>query len=107
MREIQNIQDYNETLGQNKPVLVDFFADWCGPCQALMPILNNFSQKNKGQVEVLKVNVDKHPELAQQFGVRSIPALFFIEDKKVAHKLVGLQSESRLQESLDSILATS
>ena len=107
MREIQNIQEYNNTLAQDKPVLVDFFAEWCGPCQALMPILNNFSQKNEGQVEVIKVNVDRHPELAQQFGVRSIPALFFIEDKKVVDKLVGLQSEARLQESLDSILATS
>ena len=107
MREIQSIQEYNNTLAQDKPVLVDFFAEWCGPCQALMPILNNFSQKNEGQVEVIKVNVDRHPELAQQFGVRSIPALFFIEDKKVVDKLVGLQSEARLQESLDSILATS
>ena len=94
-------------IQQDKPVLIDFYADWCGPCQSLLPIVDQFSTKNQEHLAVAKVNVDKHPQLAQEYGVRSIPALFFIEKGQVVHQLIGLQSEAKLQSKLDEILATS
>ena len=106
MREIKNISDYRNLVHSDKPILIDFYADWCGPCQAQLPILEKFAANNEGTIEVAKVNVDHNSDLAQQYGVRSIPALFFIQDNKVVERFVGIQSEKKLQDTFEGLLST-
>lgn len=105
MKAIKNIEEYNLTINQDKPVLLDFYADWCGPCQVLLPVVEKLAAKYEGDVIIKKVNVDQNPALAQQFKVRSIPALFIIKDKEIQERLVGLQSEHRLDKLLQEQLA--
>ncbi len=104
MKTIENIEDYNKLLEQNKPVLLDFYADWCGPCQTLLPTVDKLSKAYEGKVEIQKVNVDQNRELATKFGVRSIPALFFLKDSEIVDRATGLQTESVLREKLESLL---
>ena len=96
MKAIANIQEFQKVIDQDKPVLLDFYADWCGPCQALLPTVERLAEKYKEDFIVRKINVDKNPQLAQQFKVRSIPALFIVKDKEIQEKLVGMQSEQAL-----------
>ncbi len=100
MKEIQNVHDYQEIIEGDKPVLLDFYADWCGPCQALLPIVESLAVKHASDFVIAKVNVDKHPELAQKFSVRSIPALFFIKDGAVKENLNGLRTTKELEEKI-------
>ena len=92
MKEITNVADYKALTEQSKPVLLDFYADWCGPCQALLPVVEQLADEYKDDFIIRKVNVDKNPELTMQFGVRSIPALFFVQNGKVVENLVGYQA---------------
>ena len=104
MQEINNINDYTTIINGNKPVLLDFYADWCGPCQTLLPIIEGLATKHKSDFVIAKVNVDKNKELAQKFAVRSIPALFFIENKEIKEKLVGLQTTAALDQKIHTYL---
>ncbi len=96
MKEIKNIKEYQEIIKGDKPVLLDFYADWCGPCQTLLPIVEKLADKHKSDFVIAKVNVDKNSELALKFSVRSIPALFFILDGEVKENINGLQTEAAL-----------
>ena len=104
MKTIENIEDYNKLMEQNKPVLLDFYADWCGPCQTLLPTVDKLSKEFEGKVEIQKVNVDQNRALAAKFGVRSIPALFFLKDSEIVDRAAGIQTESVLREKLESLL---
>ncbi len=104
MKAIANIQEFQKVIDQDKPVLLDFYADWCGPCQALLPTVEKLAEKYENDFEIRKINVDKNPQLAQQFKVRSIPALFVLKDKKVEKSLVGLQSEHALEQVIQEFL---
>lgn len=90
-------QDFEqEVLKSDKPVLVDFFATWCGPCRALAPILEEFAT-SQDAVKVVKVDVDQAPGVAQAFGVMSIPTLYMIKDGKPVSKSVGMLSKDALK----------
>lgn len=104
MREIKNVQEHNEIVSGSKPVLLDFYADWCGPCRTLLPIVDELSDKYADDYEIVKINVDKNQELASHYGVRSIPALFFVEDKVVTENLVGLQTKASLEAKIEKRL---
>lgn len=104
MKEIENIQQFAELVKQDKPILLDFYADWCGPCQTLLPIVDDLAKENE-DFEIVKINVDNNQELASQFQVRSIPALFFIKDKTVVDRIQGLQPKSFLQSKINEIKA--
>lgn len=105
MEAIANNQEFKKVINQNKPVLLDFYADWCGPCQALLPTVEKIADKYKEDFIVRKINVDKNPKLAQQFRVRSIPALFILKDKEIQEQLIGMQSEQRLDKLIQTQLA--
>ena len=89
-----------EVLQSEKPVLVDFWATWCGPCQMQAPIFHTFAEKNADTAVFGKVNVDEQMELAREFEVASIPTILVIKNGEVAYRAVGLQTEDELQKAL-------
>ena len=106
MKALNNLQDYKNLIAEGKPVLLDFYADWCGPCKVLLPTVQKLAEKHKENFNIAKVNVDDNPDLAMQFGVRSIPALFFVQDGKVQESLVGIQTEASLEQRIATYTVT-
>ncbi len=95
----QNFEE--EVLKNNRLVLVDFFATWCGPCKMIAPILSEIAEEYKGKVKVGKVNVDEQNELAMEYRIESIPTLKLFKDGKVIKTLIGLRSKSEIEEILN------
>lgn len=94
--KIVNQEEFNSIINQGS-VLVDFYADWCGPCKMITPVLEELS-KAYPDVQFIKVNVDQENELAEKFGVMSIPALFAVKDGEVKKQAVGFQPKPMLEE---------
>ncbi|MBE5951033.1 MAG: thioredoxin [Lachnospiraceae bacterium] len=92
-----------EALSGELPVLVDFYADWCGPCKMLAPIIEALAPEYEGKVKIGKLNVDNAPDTAQKYGIMSIPTLLFIKNGEVVNKIVGLVSKADLEEALNSL----
>ena len=85
----------NEVLNSEKPVLLDFWAPWCGPCRMVSPVVDEIASE-RGDIKVGKVNVDEQPELAAQFGVMSIPTLVVMKNGKLANKTVGAKPKAQI-----------
>ena len=85
----------NEVLNSEKPVLLDFWASWCGPCRMVSPIVDEIAAE-RGDIKVGKVNVDEQPELAAQFGVMSIPTLVLMKNGKLANKTLGAKPKAQI-----------
>ncbi|GHT67772.1 thioredoxin [Bacteroidia bacterium] len=102
----QQITDANfkELVNGDKPLMVDFWAEWCGPCRMIGPFVEELAQEYEDRVVVGKVNVDENDELAGEFGIRSIPTLLFFKNGEVVDKHVGAASKSLLEEKLKKIL---
>ena len=93
-----------DVLNAEKPALVDFWAEWCGPCKMIAPILDEAASEYADRLAVVKVNVDENPNIAQKFGIRSIPTLMLFKDGAVQAQKLGAMSKSQLTEFLDSNL---
>ncbi len=96
--------DFESTLKENDVVLVDFYADWCGPCKALHPSLESLAADFEGKAVISKVNVESESEISSDFGIRSIPALLYFKKGELAGKQVGLQSKASIAASLDQLI---
>ncbi len=97
--------NFDETvLGNNRPVLVDFWAEWCGPCKALAPVLDEIAGEVGEDAIVVKVNVDQAQNLAQKYGIRGIPTLVFFKDGEVKSTLVGNQPKAEILKSLKELV---
>ena len=96
----QNFEE--EVLKSNLPVLVDFFATWCGPCKMIAPIIVEIAERYEGKVKVGKVNVDDENELAMKYQISSIPTLVLFKDGKVANTKIGLCSKSEIENMINS-----
>lgn len=93
-----------EVLKSEKPVLVDFYADWCGPCKMMAPVVEELAELYDGKAKVGKLNVDNNEEIAMKYGVMSIPTLLVIKNGQVEAKMVGVQKREVLMDALDKAL---
>ena len=96
--------NFEEIIGTDKTVLIDFWAEWCGPCKMIGPVVEELSGEYEGKAVVGKVNVDENPNTAQKFGIRSIPTLLFIKNGEVVDKHVGAAPKAVLADKLDANL---
>ncbi len=94
----------SEVLKSDVPVLVDFWAVWCGPCKLVAPHVDALAQEYAGRLKVMKVNVDEEPEISGKYGIMSIPTLLFFKDGKVANQIVGAASKGAIVNVLESVL---
>lgn len=98
----QNFEE--EVLKSDKPVLVDFYADWCGPCKMMAPVVEELAELYHGKAKVGKLNVDDNEDIAMKYGVMSIPTLLIIKNGSVEAKMIGVQKKEALMDALDKAL---
>ncbi len=101
--EINEANFESEVLRSRQPVLVDFWAEWCGPCKMVAPLLDEIATEQAGQVKVAKVNVDANPVLGARFGIQSIPALMYFVDGEVRDKSIGVTGKRAILSKLEKL----
>ncbi|MBR3461941.1 MAG: thioredoxin [Clostridiales bacterium] len=92
-----------EVINSNIPVMIDFYAEWCGPCRMMSPIVGQFAKEYEGRVKIGKINVDEQSELAFRYGVQSIPSFIFIKDGKVIDRVTGAMPKALLNTYLENL----
>lgn len=94
-----------DVLSAKGLILVDFWAEWCGPCKQLAPVIAKISEANVGKLVVGKMNVDENPSIPQRYGIQGIPTLIFFKNGEEAERLVGYQSQQAIQKLIDELLS--
>ena len=102
IKQISDSEFKTEVIDSSKPVLVDFWAEWCGPCKTLGPILEKLSSELEGQVEIKKINIDENPETPTNFGIRSIPTMILFKDGKILYSKIGVSGEEDIKNWISS-----
>jgi thioredoxin len=100
MKTINNTQEFDQIIAQGNIVIVDFYAEWCATCQALLPVLESLSKDFEGRATVVKVNVEDQQEIASRFGIRNLPSLVYFQNQKVVEKTVGVQTRAELEKRI-------
>ncbi len=95
----------NEVIQSDNPVVVDFWAEWCGPCKAIAPVVDELAEEYDGRVKFAKVDVDSNPNTPQKFGIRGIPALLIFKDGDKVGQLVGAAPKAKLVQSIEAAMA--
>jgi thioredoxin 1 len=91
-------KSFNDIINSDKPVLVDFYADWCGPCRMMPPALDELKKSLGDAITIIKVNVDKHPDISQQFGISGVPTLMIFRNGKSVWRESGVKSAKQLRD---------
>ncbi len=104
LKNINSSEFENEVINANSPVVVDFWAEWCGPCKALTPILDEISEEIGEKAKMVKVNVDENGDIAEKYGIRGIPTLLFFKDGELKNTLVGNQPKTEILKSIEEML---
>ena len=107
MSDLLEVTDDNfdtEIMNSDMPALVDFWAEWCGPCRMVTPVVEELANDYKGKVKVAKMNVDENRQTPAKFGIRAIPTLIFFKGGEVAQTIVGAQPKSHIEEELKKLL---
>ena len=96
---------FHELIDTDQGIMIDFYADWCGPCKVLGPIVDELAQENEGRVHIVKVDTESNPQLSQLFKIKSIPTIAFLKNKKLIEVRNGLIPKPNLQEMIDDLVA--
>lgn len=99
-----NQTNYDEIIASDKPVVIDFWAEWCGPCRRIAPIIDELSVEFDGKALICKCDVDSNDEIAAKYGIRNIPTILFIKNGELVDKTVGAATKAQIQEKLEAIL---
>lgn len=97
-------ENYMELVKGDQPVMIDFWATWCGPCRQMSPIVEELAKEYEGKVVVGKCNIDEEEDIAMQYGIRSIPTIIFIKNGEIVDKTVGAVPKAKLVEKLDKLV---
>jgi thioredoxin 1 len=95
-----------EVMNSELPILVDFWAEWCGPCKMIAPAVHDLAEEYAGKLNVAKVDIDNSPEIATKYGIRSIPALIFFKDGKPVDQVIGALPKGALKKKIDAVLGS-
>lgn len=104
IKYLEDTKDFSTTIAENDVVLVDFYADWCGPCLMAAPVLEELSEYYTNRIMILKVDTEAFPELSAQYGIQSIPSFFIFKKKEFKEKFMGFHSFDTFQEKLDKLV---
>jgi thioredoxin 1 len=102
--EIDDARFENEVLQSDTPVMVDFWAPWCGPCKAIGPVVSELAKSYDGKVKFMKCNVDDNPVTPGKYGIKAIPTLIFFKDGNVVDQITGMVAKAKLEESLGKLV---
>jgi len=105
--EINETNFESEVLNSQQPVVVDFWAEWCGPCKMLAPVLDEIATEQKGRAKVAKVNIDENPSLAARYGIQSIPTLLYFAEGEIRGHNIGVAGKKAITSKLEALALTS
>ncbi len=103
-KEVTDASFQSDVLEHDKPIMVDFWAEWCGPCRAVSPILDKIAEENRDKLDIVKLNVDFNPETAMKYGITSIPAMYVFKNGEVVKRVVGAKPKPALEADLAEFL---